>query len=50
MQLKAPDILEAGRVRGAAEECGELLDGADVAVLGLWCQIADRHVFDHALA
>jgi hypothetical protein len=35
MQLKTPDVLEARRVGRSAEESGELLDDADVALLGL---------------
>jgi hypothetical protein len=36
MQLKTPDILEARRVGRSAEERSKILDGADVALLGLW--------------
>ena len=35
MQLKAPDVLETRRVGRSAEECSKLLDGADIALLGL---------------
>jgi hypothetical protein len=35
MQLKASHVLEACRVRRAAEEQGQVLDGADVALLRL---------------
>src|SRR5204862_8304908 len=48
MQLKASDVLEARRVGRLAEEDSKSLDGADIALLGLWRQLADRHVFDHA--
>jgi hypothetical protein len=36
MQLKASDVLEARRLGRPAEEDGKILDGADVALLGLW--------------
>src|ERR1700694_789006 len=36
MQLKASDVLEARRVGRSAEERSKILDGADVALLGLW--------------
>ena len=36
MQLKAPDVLEARRAGRSAEECSKILDGADIALLGLW--------------
>jgi hypothetical protein len=35
MQLKASDVLEVRRVGRSAEERGKILDGADVALLGL---------------
>jgi len=35
MQLKASDVLEARGVGRPAEEPGKILDGADVALLGL---------------
>jgi len=47
-QLKASDVLEARRVGRSAEERSKILDGSDVALLGLWRELADRHVFDHA--
>src|SRR5687767_10712813 len=50
MQLKAPHVLEVRRGGRAAEEHGEVLDGADVALLSLRRELADRHVFDHAPA
>jgi hypothetical protein len=36
MQLKAPDVLETRRGGRPAEECSKILDGADIALLGLW--------------
>jgi hypothetical protein len=36
MQLKASDVLEARRVGRSAEKRRKILDGADVALLGLW--------------
>jgi hypothetical protein len=36
MQLKAPDVLEARRIGRSAEQRREILDGADLALLGLW--------------
>ena len=35
LQLKAPYILQACRIGRSTEKCGEILDGADVALLGL---------------
>ena len=35
MQLKASDVLHVRRVGRSAEERGETLDGADIALLGL---------------
>ena len=35
MQLKASDVLETRRVGRSAEERSKILDGADVALLGL---------------
>src|SRR5262245_55797427 len=35
MQLKASDVLHARPIGRSAEECGEILDGADIALLGL---------------
>jgi hypothetical protein len=50
MQLIAAQILEARRVRRCPEESAEALDGADVAFLRPRCELADRHIFDHAPA
>src|SRR5258708_10754977 len=48
MQSKAPHVLRLGRVGRAAKEGGEVLDPSHVVMLGLRCELADRHVFDHA--
>src|SRR6266849_6404291 len=48
MQSKAPYVLRLGRGRRAAKERGEVLDPLHVVMLGLRCELADRHVFDHA--
>src|SRR5919201_2048844 len=50
MQLVAAHVLEARRIRRSPEERSEVLDPLHVVVLGLWGQLADRHVFDHAPA
>src|ERR1017187_4038592 len=49
-KLKATHILVAGRVRRAAEKHSQAPDAADIVVVGLRPEIADRHVFDHAPA
>ena len=49
MQLKAPHVLQLGRARRAAEKCCEVLDPLHVVMLGFRRELADRHVFDHAL-
>src|SRR6202045_1419015 len=41
-------FIRLGRVRRAAEERGELLDPLHVVMLRFPCELADRHVFDHA--
>jgi RNA-directed DNA polymerase len=41
--------LEACRVGRSAEKSGEVLDPLHVVMLGLRRELADRHVFDHAL-
>src|SRR5262245_16868559 len=48
MQPKAADVLRFGRAGRAAKESGEILDPSHVVMLGLRCELADRHVFDHA--
>src|SRR5258708_39006459 len=48
MQSKAPYVLRLGRGRRAAKARGEVLDPLHVVMLGLRCELADRHVFDHA--
>ena len=50
VQLEAAKILRRRGVRRAAEEGGEVPDVADVVVLRLLAEAADRHVFDHAPA
>src|ERR1700747_263415 len=46
--LVAPDILERRLVGGPAEEDRELLDEANIVVLGRRLKLADRHILDHA--
>src|SRR5271156_2514231 len=48
IQLVAPHVLEARRIRGSPEEHREVLDPLHVVMLGLRRELADRHVFDHA--
>src|SRR6266436_5347506 len=48
MQAIAPYVLRLGRGRRAFKERGEVLDPLHVVMLGLRCELADRHVFDHA--
>src|SRR5215469_15433740 len=48
MQPKAAHVLRFGRAGRAAKESGEILDPLHVVMLGLRCELADRHVFDHA--
>lgn len=50
MRLEELDVLEARRVGRPSQEIDEALDGADLALLGFWRRVADRHIFDHALA
>src|SRR2546430_557645 len=42
-------MLECQLVRRLAEVQGEVLDGADVRLLGIGRHVADRHVANHAL-
>src|ERR1700687_4367975 len=49
MKLIAAHVFEARGIRRAAEESGEVLDPLHVVMLGLRRELADRHVFDHAL-
>src|ERR1035438_421144 len=49
MKLIATHVFEARRVGRAAEEGSEVLDPLHVVMLGLRRELADRHVFDHAL-
>src|SRR6266403_3788506 len=48
MQPKAAHVLRLGCVGRAAKERREVLDPLHVVMLGLRCELADRHVFDHA--
>src|SRR5229473_1560685 len=48
MQAIAPYVLRLGRGRRAFKERGEVLDPLHIVMLGLCCELADRHVFDHA--
>ena len=50
MQLIAAHVLEARGIGRAAEERSEVLDPLHVVALSLRRELADRHVFDHALA
>ena len=50
VQLVAAQVLRRGRCQGPPQEGGELPHGADVARLGLLRELAQAHVFDHALA
>src|SRR5215216_1187318 len=49
MKLIAAHVCETRGVGRAAEKSGEVLDPLQVVMLGLRCELADRHVFDHAL-
>src|ERR1700730_2242580 len=48
MQPKAAHVLRLGRVGRSSEERREVLDPLHVVMLGFGCELADRHVFDHA--
>src|ERR1700692_2006040 len=49
MKLIAAQVFEARGIGRAAEESGEMLYPLHVVMLGLWRELAGRHVFDHAL-
>src|SRR6202021_562575 len=49
MKLIASHVFEARGIGRAAEESGEVLDPLHVVMLGLRRELADRHVFNHAL-
>src|SRR6202012_187296 len=49
MKLIAAHVFEARGIGRAAEESSEVLDPLHVVMLGLRRELADRHVFDHAL-
>src|SRR5215467_3876266 len=48
VKLVAPDILERRLVRRTAKEDRELLDEANIIVLGRRPKLTDRHILDHA--
>src|SRR5215472_10609130 len=48
MQSKAAHVLRLGSIGRAAKEGGQVLDPLHVVMLGFRCELADRHVFDHA--
>jgi len=50
VQPIAARILEARRIRRSPEERSEVIDPLHVVMLGLRCELPDRHVFDHAPA
>src|SRR5580692_4385712 len=50
MQLVAAHVLETRRIRRSSEKRREVLDPLHIVTLGLRRELADRHVFDHALA
>ena len=50
VQLEAPKVLGGGGIGRAAEECGQLANGADVAVLRVLGKLAHAHVVEHAMA
>jgi len=50
VKLEAPQVLDTGAVRRAAEEGGELANGANVALLRVLGHLAHAHVVDHAMA
>src|SRR5207253_1723004 len=50
MELVAPYILEARRIRRSPQEHREVLDSLHIVMLGLRRELEDRHVFDHAPA
>src|SRR5271170_3842959 len=49
MKLIAAHVFEARGIGRTAEESREVLDPLHVVMLGLRRELADRHVFDHAL-
>src|ERR1700684_2563376 len=49
MKLIAAYVFEARGIGRAAEEGSEVLDPLHVVMLSLRRELADRHVFDHAL-
>src|SRR5258708_2450745 len=49
-ELIAADVFDGCPVGRVSKERGEVLDGADVARLSFWPELADGHIFDHAPA
>jgi hypothetical protein len=49
MQLILAHMLERELVRRLAKMFTEVLDCADISLLGQWRHVADHHVIDHAL-
>ena len=48
MQLKAPQIFSGGGVGRSTQECSQLANGTDVAVLRVLGKLAHAHVVEHA--
>src|SRR5215470_16484999 len=48
MQLKLAYIFRFGCIGGALEVICEVLDPLHIVMLGFLCELADRHVLDHA--
>jgi hypothetical protein len=48
VNLIAAQVLAGCRIGRAAQELGKVLDVADIIVLRLLAELADRHVLDHA--
>jgi hypothetical protein len=49
VELKSTQILFGRQMRRTTQEVIELLDAPNIANLGLCCQLAHMHVFEHAL-
>jgi hypothetical protein len=50
MQLIRSDVLDAEAIRRLSKMTAEFSDRVDIRLLRRLREIADRHVFDHALA
>jgi hypothetical protein len=48
VNLIAAQVLAGCRIGRAAQELGKVLDVADIIMLRLLAELADRHVLDHA--